>query len=105
MKAFFRRHPFLTVWLAMAFVVLATALGFQHQRNDYVADQARVAASRRAAICSGFEAYTNSLITIGAPAKTPEELAAKQKRYDDFERDLEARLGPLECDLHLLRAR
>jgi predicted negative regulator of RcsB-dependent stress response len=92
LREWFHDHPFLTVWLAMAaIVVLVSYIGFQ-QREDQ---------NHRA--CRTVEALTNALIrTATQQLDTPEKKAETQHRIDLFEADLEQRVGS-GCDLHLLR--
>jgi hypothetical protein len=81
--------------LALIFVLISV----------YVHDNQSQRHKNVTAICSAFEAYTNALVGSSVPAVSPDKRAESQRRIDAFERDLETRLKPLDCDLHLIPAR
>lgn len=94
-------------WVALAAAGLAlVAAGFgiagSMKANGAVDDVIAQRKEGRQSVCNGFESFTNSLILISPAATSETDRAAKQKRVDQFEHDLEKRLGPLGCDLHLI---
>jgi type II secretory pathway pseudopilin PulG len=82
----------------ISFLLLIVLTGWYFQSRE------SEAAKNRAAVCSGFEAFTNSLIAVSEPSPDTTQ-AQRQARIDAFEQDLEHRLGPLGCDFLLIPAR
>lgn len=90
-----------TLALAVAVTVailLAVAVGVVFKRQQDETNARRV--QGRAAVCDGFEAFTNALLGIApSPDLTDAEKMRRTEAVAAFEADLTERLGPLGCHL------
>jgi hypothetical protein len=96
---FLQRRPFLTIWLAMALVVL-TGLVAQTRLNDRVERKfARERATTYAAVCSGVEWYTDTLISVWPiPPNTPRSVV--QEGIDNFQIEANKHFATFGCNFH-----
>lgn len=83
---------------AILAVFVAAAVGYR-QNDDRISDITSGRTETRAAICSGFEAFTNALVASGG---APTDRAAFEAKVAAFTADLEQRLGPLGCHLTIV---
>ena len=102
------------VLIALALLIAFVARDFQRlnettaRLDDTVArlDQQTVELQKQrvttiAAICSAQQSQVNAFIALQPPPRDLTQQWLEQARVDQFEKELEAQLAPLGCDLHL----
>lgn len=100
LRNFYHRHTILTLWLAMAAIVIVGLFAVTVLIHRVNKEHDDTEASIQRQICTESEVFTNALIDLGEPSKTPAEHERRQANLDAFERTVETGLGG-HCDLHL----